>query len=199
MRFVALFLLAFSVSCAAHRPQPLTFGFHSVQCVAVREVVCVDDADYPTKTCIRDVSKAIEEVNAAVGHPVFHFKGVIKPEGLDDALTSGVLPVLGFDAPHLPDPRVLALTLPKVRIDDQLGLPCIVQVAIGVSPTIAGLAGPSPYSAVYVLAHELVHALGAGHAPDGFFVSRMEPIYTQGLDHCFTDADKRTLRTVYGN
>lgn len=189
--------MLFNYSCA-HVPKPATFGFDSVQCVQVRQVVCMPDADYPEATCVRDMSAAIEEVNAAVGRTIFHFNGVIAPNKLSDAVASGTLVVIGFDDAHLPAPNVLALTVPRVRLDTDLGLPCITQVMIGVSPTIAGLRGPSSINASFVLAHELVHALGADHAPDGWFQSRMEAVNNSSLDHCFTSADIRTLRNVYG-
>lgn len=191
------FLLLLSLMGCTAVPKPVVFGFAAVQCIKVRSVVCVADADYPAPVCLRDVPEAINEVNKAVGHEVFRFNGIISPLGMTNSVQHGELPVFGLKQIDLPHPSVLALTVPHAKIINNL--PCISTVVIAVGPRIAGLEY-SPFNPVWVLAHELVHALGAEHAdPDGGFVSRMEPAYPPRLHKTFTQADINTLRAVYGN
>lgn len=89
-------------------PIPPAFGFIGVQCVPVREVVCITDQDYSAQVCMEDVSAAVALVNEAVGRTILRFSGVITPEGIPHARASGWLMVAGWETE--PAPGALAVT-----------------------------------------------------------------------------------------
>ena len=184
-------MLALVVS--AH-PLPPTFGFEAVQCVRVREVVCVADADYSVTACMMDVPVAVRIINRAVGRRILHFAGIITPQGLPHARETGALIVMGW--PEQPVPGGLAVTHPEVALQD--GWPCIVWAAVILDSRSARRQN-SPYDPLRVIVHEFIHALGAAHASEeSSFRSRMAPVYDKDMRAILSPADVLTLRVTYG-
>ena len=183
-------LLALVVSS---HPLPPTFGFDAVQCVRVREVVCVVDADYSVTACMMDVPVAVRIINRAVGRRIFRFGGIITPQGLAHARDTGALMVMGW--PEQPVPGALAVTHPEVVL--QGGWPCITWAAIMLDPRSARVV-ESHYDPLQVLVHEFIHALGAAHASESSsFRSRMAPVYDPDMRATLSPADILTLRVTY--
>ena len=183
-------LLALTLSAT---PLPPAFGFAAVQCVPVREVVCVIDVDYTTAACLADVPAAVDTINRAVGHEVMHFAGLISPAGIPHAFETGVLMVAGWASD--PAPHALALTGYHVA---ETGWPCVERPTIVLSPRVARKTDPGPFNPTWVIAHELVHALGGGHADaESRFVSRMAPAYDQTMKVPLAPVDVAALRAAY--
>lgn len=174
-------------------PVPPAFGFTAVQCMPVRDVVCVVDAEYSAGTCTFDVPHAVAIINQAVGHTVLHFAGIITPLGIPHAREAGWLVVAGW--PEEPAPHALAVTSFHVA---ERGWPCIEFAAIALAPVAARKAPPKRYDPLVILVHEMVHALGGQHAdPDSRFVSRMEPVYNPDMREALAPVDVAALRAAY--
>lgn len=183
-------ILAFALSAA---PLPPAFGFVAVQCVPVREVVCIVDVDYSVGTCLHDVPAALAIVNQAAGRQVFRFAGVITPAGIEHARDAGWLMIAGW--PTEPAPGALAVTSLGIA---EKGWPCIERVAIALAPITARKARVGRYNPVHIIVHELVHALGGEHAdPDSRFMSRMEPVYNPDMTPALAPVDIAALRAAY--
>ena len=158
------FVLAYFVllTACAHVKIPPSFGFYSKQCVEVRKVVCLVDADMSADQCKATVVPAIKAINGAIGHPVFEFLGTAPmpaKESVAALIKSGVYVIGG--APDLPA-NVLGVTGPANT--DAANPGCITRVYTLVSTQIWGI--EAEYAQAVVL-HEMVHALGAGHATSG--------------------------------
>lgn len=197
MRLPVSILLIGLMGCAHVRefhPLPHTLANYAVQCVDVRKVVCVSDADMNAAQCNELVPYAVFEINRAIGREVLVYAGVIPG---DDAVVraryaAGDLVVFAAKLPE----NVLGMTVPAVSLAANGDAACIDRV---ITVLDVALLNEKRVVAAPVLIHELVHALGFAHAPPGHYGSIMAPAVSsdQASLH-LTPADIRSLRDTYG-
>lgn len=176
---VALLLSAACVHVPRVAPPPPAFGFHS-RVDAGRVVRCVVDEDMTANKCAI-VAAAIDKINAAVGFQLMQAPEPMSPAAFMGEVEAG-LPVTYVAIDRLP-PGVLGLT--GVR-----GRTMIVVYA----PFI--WADPAMRDSVVL--HELLHAVGAGHAEQkGMYGSVERPGWEPGAPTDLTPADVASLRAAY--
>lgn len=189
MRFLPLLLL---VSCAHFTtPVPSALPFFAVQCVEIRQISCLVDADLSAERCHSLVDPAAREINVAVGRDVFAIGPDLDLEQGKAAFAAGILVVAGGALPA----GILGSTMPKVEIHKELGAACIDKVGIVLS---AAWLASGEVDMASVTLHEMLHALGAGHSLDeSNYDSTMRAIHEEKVRH-LTRADVVSLRAVYG-
>lgn len=172
---------------------PPPFGFYGMQCITQRHVVCLVDDEMNIAQCRRTVLPAIEEINKAVGREIYRFDGFSTFDGATALLqlNAGIYLIMGAKAL----PAETLGTTQTIGSDFAPTFNCIDRVVTRINPILWG----RPYETA-VLVHEMVHALGAGHTPDGgAFGSIMLPQVGSPTwrDH-LTEFDIANLRRVYG-
>ena len=176
-------------SCAG--PRVPVFAFGAIQCQETRVVVCVPGAYLTEDECASLVGGAVADINNAVGYEVLHYAGTISRSDADEAVLAHLLVVQEGNL----KPGFLGVT----NVHEYQHCLSTVYTALS-SDMLKGAYEPYGVVPRAVLAHELIHALGAGHA-DGAtqsFGSVMAAATTD--DHAavaLTDMDKITLQLAY--
>lgn len=171
------------LSACAHAPTPAVFAFGAVQCVESRAVACVGEGPH----CLA-AANAVAIINAAVGRPIYRYIGSLPVGTVMESVTAGIHVVMDGETP------AGAAGFTAFKENNHCIYRSITVVNGKLIETIHGPMGA-------IVLHELIHALGAGHA-DGAgesFGSVMAPAldsphFTRGL----SPLDAYTLHTVYG-
>ncbi len=187
MRTLTALLLA-SVTISCSHPQIANFGFYSYD-PETRDVVCQPTPTDPTgQVCETLVREGLEELERADIHH-FRYAGVTKGDATQAAYDKGAV-VVGF-VDKMSGTTKLGVTMPDMD-DKQL----IRRAVIALNPDLLGKF--SAY-AVAVMAHELLHALGAMHAEcSAPFKSIMAPAVTcPAASEHVSYGDRQVLRNAY--
>lgn len=209
MRFLSQFLglvlagiLLFPTSCAhrLHRT-PISVPSAGMICEKTREYVSVLDSTTPEERAA--LEEALAEINSVIPGLV-HYKGTVKnaSEAYDQHLM-GVNTVMGHPQRWNPKNKeeaaankgTLAVTVmalePPIRR-------CLPPTPIIILADLSKLSSPEHLK--MVMLHEVVHSLGFDHAsPFSEIPTVMKPnISKVPLTH-LTDADKASIRAVYGH
>lgn len=195
---LALTLAAMCACCAhTHTPmQPPTSGYFGVihpgkpvQCIMSNETETGEGAGLTASQC-QVLAEQIQIINKAVGFELLHYAGPVYPRTAND-LAGKCEDFIYVGAGSLPG-NTIGLTVPRCMQG-----PYIMGEVILLDPFIwdsEAMHGAQPAD---VVLHELLHAVGLGHADkDGAFASIMEP-HIQRDVHGLQPSDLVTLRTVY--
>jgi hypothetical protein len=188
---IALMIASPMMGCA-HAPKVApAFGFQAKQC-KVRTVICVPDKDMSEEWCSVHARHSIEAINEAVGAVVLRFGGSIEadPDAVVAAAKKGAIPVWTEKLP----PNVLGMTSYNFETETA----CMGITIVRLSLELQAPHGSWAHYAQGCLTHELIHALGGGHADVGAFPTIMAPganMPNSSLE--ITPFDRAALRAAY--
>lgn len=182
LRSFAAVCFLFAVACASVprvAPPPPAFGFHT-RVDAHRPIRCVVDADMTPERCVF-VLAAVDKINVAVGFELLQAPQIMRGEEFVEEAPRG-LAVTYVAIDKLP-PGVLGLT----------GLRKSTAFVL-----LAPFIWADPAMRDSVVLHELLHSVGADHAPQrGAWGSVERPAWAPGAPTELTDADVASLRAAY--
>lgn len=164
------------------------FGFYGIDPQLQRAVACIDTPAWPASECMATAAKSIYAINNALGWEHYVFIGSITPAGAQQSYDNGTFLISGVPTNH----QWLAVTIPHFTPEGE-----IVKAMVMLTP--ASIHGE--FATDSVLTHELIHAMGADHAPcGGAWASIMAPAENcpAKADH-ISAGDKATLRRAYPN
>jgi len=189
-------LLALFFTACAHAPVPASFGFYGRRCIPVTEVVCMADKDMSVAFCEGPVHAAVAIVNEALGQDRLHFSGTVPAsvENLVAGLNKEQIIVYGDTL----QPGVAGLTLAK-SAKKAPSPDCLGPTVVMIDKAFTTYDSRAQQYALAVIIHEMLHSIGAEHAPSrGAYHSIMTPaLQDPSWANHITVFDRAALRTAY--
>jgi len=185
MRYL-IFALFLSGCATTTQSVPPAFGFHG-KVKPHRAVVCMIDADMTHERC-DDVGRAVNKINEAVGYELLQEPTEIPLVDIQPVGGHSEVILVGVDVLQR---GVLGVT--AYKINTALGGYLAAEMVV-----FDIQIWKDPLAVDAVILHELIHAIGAGHADqESGWESVMRPAYQPGAPINLTPADLAAIRAAY--